>query len=532
VIYNAQKEQERFESARREVTKDDGQVLYAGSLLHYAAKKYGERIALIYQNEQISFMRLYMHASAFAHELKKHGVTRADRVLICIENSPAFYVAYFATWQLGAVVVPVNTFLKEHELAHIIADATPRVICTSHDRAELFKASPVPVLTDLSIQSTEFGLTQNSGERAAQNTAVLLEAPVTQDPEALCALLYTSGTTGVPKGVMLSSRAIVANMLQVEARLYDVIGEGQRIFAVLPLFHVFAQNTAVWTPMLTGCTVILVHKIDRRLIMDNLRHKPTFFLGVPALYGMLCLLKTAPLDSVDYFISGGDGLPDKIRGAFALIYRRKICSGYGLTETAPVIAVDLSVDTGFTSNVGRPLVGVRCSVRDEQGREVAQGNPGELWVAGPNIMSGYYHEQAMTDQVMVQEGENLFFKTGDTVYVDNEGNIIITGRIKDLIINKGFNVYPPEIENVILSHPNVIGVGVVGQQDAEVGEVPVAFVQVRAPQPGIEQELRELCLSRLASYKVPKTFICSPESLPVTATGKVDKKILRARIKA
>lgn len=549
MIYNAQKEQERFEASRKEITKDDGQLLYAGSLLHYAAKKYGERIALIYQDEQISFMSLYMQACAFARVLKKQGVMRADRVLICIENSPAFYVAYFAAWQLGAVVVPVNTFLKEHELAHIIADAAPRVICTSSDRVELFKDSTIPVLTDFGAQNPNSRQNQNSStnpnseysdqnsgqhlnsEHATPHSAVLLEAPVTQDQEALCALLYTSGTTGVPKGVMLSSRAIVSNMLQVGARLYDVVKEGQRIFAVLPLFHVFAQNTAVWTPMLMGCTIILVHKIERRLVLDGLRHKPTFFLGVPALYGMLCLLKTAPLESVDYFISGGDGLPDKIRGAFALIYRRKICSGYGLTETAPVISVDLSVDTGLTGNVGRPLVGIRCSVRDEHGRELPVGAQGELWVAGPNIMSGYYHEQAMTDSVFVQEPGAKFFKTGDTVYFDTEGNIIITGRIKDLIINKGFNVYPPEIENVILSHPNVVGVGVVGEPDPEVGEVPVAFVQLRTVQPGIEQDLRNLCLQRLASYKVPKTFICSVESLPVTATGKVDKKILRARLK-
>lgn len=516
--YDEHKERELFELVKKGITFD-GNLLYAGSMLHYAARMFGDTTTLIFQDERISFIELYQRACIGAHLLKELGVVRGDRVMICFENSPDFYAAYFAAWQTGAVVVPINTFLKEHEIRHIVTDAQPKVICTSSDRELLFKEFGISLLTGIDM----------SLENALVKKFILKELfsvePIVQNQDAVCALLYTSGTTGVPKGVMLSSRAIVTNVAQVIARLSQVINAGERIFAVLPLFHVFAQNTCVWAPMLTGCTVILVPKIDRRLVVDALKHKPTFFLGVPALYGMLCLLRNAPLDSVKYFISGGDALPDKIRGGFALLYRRKICNGYGLTETAPVISVDLEVYTAPTGNVGKPLMDVVCAVRDEHGTNLSPGEIGELWIAGPHLMLGYYHEPEITKKVLVDG----FFRTGDLGYINDRGAIVITGRLKDLIIHKGFNIYPQEIENVLLSHANVIGAGVVGVLDNDGGEVPVAFVQMRASDPLQEKELRTLCVQRLAAYKVPRSFICSVESLPTTATGKVDKKVLRSR---
>lgn len=497
-----------FEQLSQQVAMD-GKQLYAGCLLQYAARTFGDTIALIYENQTLSFVQLYHQACAITRVLKERGVKKGDRVLLCFENSPDFYTFYFGAWQAGAVVVPVNTFLKEHELKFIVDDAEPVIICTTQERKSLFEGARAGIVMP--------------GDIEYHKTKGVCEIPELERDD-VCALLYTSGTTGVPKGVMLSSRAIVTNVLQVATRLHRVIGVGERIFAALPLFHVFAQNTCVWAPMLMGCTVILVHKIDRRLILNALQHEPTFFLGVPALYGMLCMLKTAPLDSVKYFISGGDALPDKIRSMFALLYRRKIGNGYGLTETAPVVSVDLNAYTGPAGNVGRPLIDVTCEVRDEQGQALRQGGVGELWVSGPHIMNGYYHEPALTDQVLV----NGFFRTGDLGYCDDRGTIVITGRVKDLIIHKGFNIYPQEIENILLTHANVIGVGVVGVIDEDGGEIPLAFVQLRVAQPSIEAELRLLCANRLAAYKIPRRFICSTDALPMTATGKVDKKALRA----
>ncbi len=522
-----EKEKQKFQEIYASIAEKNS-LLRVGKLLWHAARNFGDTIALIYADEQISFRQLYQRACACAQVFKKLQVKQADRVMISFENSPDFYVAYFAAWQVGAVVVPLNTFLKEYELRHIITDAQPVLICTSSDRTAQFADFGVTVLTPADMIRGEMGM---DDQAQIEDT---IDDSIMPNQDEVTVLLYTSGTTGTPKGVMLSSRNIMSNMLQVVARL-QMDGLGQRVFAVLPLFHVFAQNTCVWIPMIMGCTIILVQKIDRRLIVDALKYKPTLFLGVPALYGLLCLLKTAPLGSVEYFVSGGDALPDKISTAFSLIYRRKIVNGYGLTETSPVISADLECFLKPTGFVGRPVIDTECIVCDEHGGRLKQGEIGELWVSGPQVMLGYYHQESLTDQVM----SDGFFKTGDLGYCDKDGAIIITGRLKDLIISKGVNIYPQEIENVLLCHSNIMGAAVIGQKDDQVGEVPVAFVILKESGRQAEKEteelmskmLRSFCMQRLATYKVPHRFICLTENLPMTLTGKVDKKILREWLK-
>ncbi len=514
MIQHKKDEKKYFQETRDAITKD-GRLLYVGNLLHRAAQEFGDDFpALIYKDTQLTYKDLYLRAAALCRLLKERGLKPRDRVLICFENSPEFYIAYFAVLQAGAVVAPVNTFLKEVELSHIIADAQPRFIITSSDRIELFKQTNIAQLPPIITEK----------DMPPPDQSYMADKPIELEPDEMAALLYTSGTTGLPKGVMLSSRNIIINVLQGLARLQ--IGYKERLFGVLPLFHVFAQNTCVWSAFFVGATVILVPKIDRRYILSALKHKPTGFFGVPALYGLICLLKTAPLDSVKFFLSGGDAMPDKIRAYFELLYRRKICNGYGLTETSPVLTLEVE-DVGQPTNVvGRPMIEVFYEIRDEKGNALPDGQIGELWVKGDNIMLGYYNAPEATDKVL----KDGWFNTGDTMYVDKTGKLLITGRTKDLIIHKGINVYPQEIENVIISHPNVIRAGVVGKKDNAHGEIPIAFVQLRQEEDGIENKLKTLCTHQLASYKVPRSFICDTQDLPTTATGKVDKKILRKKL--
>ncbi len=515
MIIEKKDENQFFQETRDAITKD-GKLLYVGALLQRAAQKFGDDFpALIYNDTPFTYIDLYRQASALSHLLKERGLKPRDRALVCFENSPEFYVAYFAVLQAGAVVAPINTFLKETELSHIVADAKPQLIITSSDRKELFEKTnrddQVPIITEQDMPQPDASYTPDE--------------IITLDSDEMAALLYTSGTTGLPKGVMLSSRNIVTNIIQSLTRLQ--MGYKERIFGVMPLFHVFAQCACIWAAFFIGTTVILVPKIDRRYILSALKHKPTGFLGVPALYGLICLLKTAPLDSAKFFLSGGDAMPDKIRMYFELLYRRKICNGYGLTETSPVITLDWE-DVGQPTNViGRPIVEVECEIRDEQGNALPDGQIGELWVKGDNIMLGYYNAPEAT-QAVLKDG---WFNTGDAMYVDPAtGKLLITGRTKDLIIHKGINIYPQEIENIIIAHPNVIHVGVIGKKDNAYGEIPIAFVQLRQNEEGIEGKLKALCVQHLASYKVPRSFICSTEDLPTTATGKVNKKVLRKKI--
>lgn len=495
----------------------DGTIMCLGQLLQRSATLFTDNVALIWHDRSITYKELYYRATLLSARLLERGIKPHDRVLLFFENSVEFYIGYFATVQVGAVIAPLNTFLHETELAHIVNDAQPAIIITASAHEELFEKVLHADSTAQLVTEADMDLTSSVPEIIPAFTVAKLDA------HQMAALLYTSGTTGLPKGVMLSSKNIMTNIIQGLSR--SRMQEDERVLGVLPLFHSFAQNVCVWSSMFIGFTVILVPKIDRRNLLDGLKHRPTIFFGVPALYGFFCLLKTADFSDVKFFVSGGDVLPDKIRAGFELIYRRKLCNGYGLTEATPFVSVDLEDVTEPTSCIGKPFIGLQAVVIDESGQPAPQGAIGELILKGDSVMLGYYNAPDMTAATI----KNGWLYTGDLAYLDPKGKIVITGRIKDLIIHKGFNIYPAEIENVILSHPNVIRAGVIGKRE-EVEEVPVAFVQIRVEQPDIEQALKKLCVSHLAAYKVPREFYVSTADMPATATGKVDKKVLRKRL--
>ncbi len=501
-------------------------LIFSGKLLQRAYKKYPNNLALIGKERSISYRELFFRALSLSNKLKQQGIQPRDRVLLYCENSLDFYVAYWAIWQCAAVAVPINIYLHERELAHVINDAAPRlIIVSSQYQTNLDKF----LHTELLVQLPQIMLIADAidwempiPERFDEDAA-LVELPELPSDE-LCLLLYTSGTTGLPKGVMLSSKNIVTNVLQVAARIRMCnLCDGERFFCVLPLFHVFAQNVCIWVPAMTGSSVIVVQKIDRRLISEGLAHKPTLFIGVPALYGLLCLMKTAQLDSVKFFVSGADMLPDKIRSAFSMIYGRKIASGYGLTESSPVIAINYKNYAEPTDTVGPVLRDIDCDIRDDSGLSLPIGQVGTLWVRGDNVMLGYYNLPEATTQIL----HDGWLNTGDLGMIDHRGNLAIKGRLKDVIIHKGFNIYPAEIENVLLAHPSVLKAAVVGQAEEMSGEVPVAFLAVKTKDKGLEKELRDLCFHNLATYKIPRKFVYL-EDLPMNATGKIDKKQLRA----
>jgi len=508
-------EQELYKKLYQSIIVDDN-IVCLGQILRRAARKAPQTVAVICKDEQITFYELYYYASRLSEKITQQGVKPRDRVLLFFENSIQFYVAYFAILQASAIACPLNTFLKEHELRHIIHDAQPKLMFVSTTLMHRVKDNGIEDLPQLMTEEEMMSgaVPEHFEEKPIETLAF----------DEMAVLLYTSGTTGLPKGVMLSSKNAITNVIQSVARFGWV--DYERGYCVLPLFHSLAQNTCVWAPVLMTCSVIVVPRIERDAMRQGLAHKPTIFLGIPALYGILCLMKNAPLDSIKYFFSGGDALPDKIRAAFSLVYRRKICNGFGLTETSPVIAIDLDDVLQRTTTVGKPVIGMQIVIKDEQGNQVLNGSIGEIFVKGDNVMLGYYKDQPATDRVL----QNGWLQTGDLGYFDKNEKLVISGRIKDLIIHKGLNIYPQEIENVLMTHPNVLLVGVVGLQDELHGEVPVAFVQLKNDEPEIEKNLRELCSAHLASYKIPRKFICSTKRLDLTSTGKVDKKILRAQL--
>lgn len=491
-----------------------GTLLFPGALLQRAATLYPDRPAISFKGVKKTFKEVFAQARCITHHVRTHQVGRSDRVCLLMENSEYYHASYYGIWQTGAVVVPLNTFLTDAELVHIMQDAQPKVVVVSQEFSprieQLFGSSSFARVV----------VTPNLFEQPEPLEP--LDIP-SSDPQEMSVVLYTSGTTGFPKGVMLSSLNIMTNIAQilstVEADYKD------SLFGVLPLFHSFAQNVAVWTSVFMGAMTIIIPKIERSGIMQGLQEKPTIVMGVPAFYGLLCLMKHIDLSRVRFLISGGDALPDKIRAAVQLVYRRKLLNGYGLTETSPFIAADCHDVLHDTNTVGMPAPGIEVEIRDEHNNRMPHGDIGILWVKGANVMLGYYNAPDATREVLVDGWLN----TGDFAYLDPEGNIVIAGRHKDLIIHKGFNIYPQEIENVLLLHPAVFKAAVIGQPDEATGEVPIAFVAMRSEVAGLEQELHSLCVRHLAAYKVPRRFICLSD-LPMTPLAKINKKILRTEL--
>lgn len=510
---NLHQEQELFKERYAQLCGGGDQLPCLGRLLQRTARMVPNNTVIFYEDTSLTYLQLYYYATQLSKKLQSMGIKPRDRVILLYENTPEFYIGYFGIVQVGAVVVPLNTFLQEKEITHIFDDAQPTLIIVSSTLLAMVESAAesrsIPLLTE---HDMEHGLVP----------VVLTHFEVVDlEDNEMAALLYTSGTTGTPKGVMLSSKNIFTNVLQGIARFE--LKKSDKVLAVLPLFHSFAQNTCIWSSIFNGCAIILVPKIDRRAILKGLTKQPTILLGIPTLFGLLCLMKTAPMEHVRICISGGDALPDRIRSAFALIYRRKLCNGYGLTETSPIVSGDIDDELTSTAHVGRPVVGMTCIIKDETGQAMPEGQIGQLWVKGDNVMLGYYNAPEMTESIL-KEG---WLSTGDLAYFDQKKRIVITGRYKDLIIHKGFNIYPQEIENIILMHADVIKAAVIGKPDAAHGEIPIAYVQLKQENKHIAEQLNALCAKNIASYKIPRQFICSIDPLPVTATGKVDKKVLR-----
>lgn len=488
--------------------------LTTNQLLPRAAKNWPDKTALICQNkelfEKINYKNLFEKALLCAKKYLDLKISKGDRVIIYYENSIEFYCAYFGLWHIGAIAIPLNVHLSDQEISNIIFDAAPKAIIVSNTLNE--KLSPdinnIIIINDIPEIISK-------GSRSEINR-------VEQNHEDTVVILYTSGTTGTPKGVMLSSKNIISNINQgLTAFNFDYT---DIVYCPLPLFHSLPQNMCMWAPFMIGATAITVSKVDRITLVKAFEHNPTIIVTVPAMYGLFLKLRNLDFSKYRYCFSGGDVLPDKIQKYFELVYRRKISNGFGMTETSPFIAVNSNEWTTAISNVGKPFPGISAEVRGDNGEVLPKNTIGTLWVKGDNIMKGYYNAPEATNDIL----KNGWLNTGDLCYINNNDEIVLSGRAKDLIINKGVKIYPQEIETILYKNSDVLQVAVIGKKDSDsMDEIPIAFIGTNANNiEALEQELKNLCEQYLATYKIPRKFVILRE-LPMTATGKIDKKGLR-----
>jgi fatty-acyl-CoA synthase len=490
-----------------------------GSWAQRRARMSPRRVALIHDDVACTYAELHDRVNRLAHVLADVGVRHGDRVAYLGPNHPAFVETLFATGALGATFVPLNIRLAAPELAYVLADSGAGVlVCDARTK------STVDLLRS-TVDGCRFVEVTDLAGALATADPTPFDEPVGE--HETCMILYTSGTTGRPKGVMLSHANIAWNSVNL---LLDVDLAGDEVTLVsAPMFHVAALNQTVLPTFLKGGTSVLVPTFDPAGTLDLIeKHRVTFLFGVPAMFQAIAgaaRWESADLSSVRSMICGGAPVPEPM---IATYQRRGLTfmQGYGMTESAPG-ALFLRADDSVTKigSAGTPAFFTDVAVVRPDGTPVAPGEPGEVRIQGPNVMVGYWGRPAETAEVLDEDG---WLRTGDVAVLDEDGYAYIRDRIKDLIISGGENIYPAEVEDALYAHPAVAECAVIGVPDERWGEVGRAIVVVR---PGAAVEPADLLAfldGRIARYKIPKSVVFA-DSLPRTASGKVVKRQLRDR---
>ena len=483
------------------------------NLAGYFARGTADDDALVTSDGPITFAELGADISRWRAALAAAGVSKGDRVAIFAGNSADFVSVHVATLGIGAISVPLNHEAPPLELVPQIEAVDPKVIYVGAD-AESAWAAISASFDDLRIQPPGDGGGDDPGLVA-----------VSSDDPAL--LIFTSGTAGTPKPAILTHGNLLASLQSVLSLPIDLVTTPQTFLAVIPLFHVFGIHMVVHLGLITGSTIVLENYKDAQRMMELIGvHRPTVVAGPPALWQRILAQGGQATDfaSVKLAVSGAAALPAKVavevEGQLGLVLH----DGYGLTESSAVAASTIGVEDPPLGSVGLLMPGMEARIVEADGSDCLTGDSGELWLRGPMISPGYWGEPESHSS----RTEDGWLRTGDTAVVDENGFLAIVGRLKDLIIVSGFNVYPGEVEAALRSHPKVDQVGVVGEPLEATGEAVVAFV---VPVAGVDlddNELWEFCLERLARYKVPHRFVITDE-LPLGPSGKLRRNRLLAQ---
>ncbi|MEK4249191.1 long-chain-fatty-acid--CoA ligase [Paenibacillus sp. FSL W7-1287] len=527
-----------------------------------AVTQYAKKPALTFMGKTLTYEQLYTSADLMARGLGRLGVKKGDRVAIMLPNCPQAVISYFGVLLAGAIVVQTNPLYVERELTHQLKDSGAVAMITldmlypriARVRGKNPEEGPIPKLHTVVITSIKDGLPfpksmlypikqRRDGFKAKipygtdgyvqwksllSRSALSYERPTLAGHHDIAALQYTGGTTGTPKGVMLTHRNLVSNTLQSKEWCERIrLGE-ERYLAALPLFHVFGLTVLMNLSVCTGGCLVLLPKFEVEEVLRTIdKQKPTIFPGAPTMY--IALIQAAskqakPLDlsSIEICISGSAALPLEVQDQFEKMTGGKLIEGYGLTESSPVTHANPIWGYRKIGTIGIPFPDTEAAVLSlETGQFLPPGEVGELVVRGPQVMSGYWNNEAATEAAF----HNGWLRTGDMALMDHQGFFVIKDRIKDMIIASGFNIYPREIEEVLYEHPAIAEAAVIGVKDSYRGETVKAFVVLKDNVAVSDQQLNQWCRERLASYKVPHIYEFRKQ-LPKTMVGKVLKRQL------
>ncbi|MBM4376186.1 MAG: long-chain fatty acid--CoA ligase [Deltaproteobacteria bacterium] len=499
-------------------------------ILRESARRHPDKVALVAGARSFTYRELDDSARRFAGSLRALGIARGEHVALMLPNVPEFTVAYFGCHLAGVVVVPLNVMLKADEVAFHLEDSDSVALVVAE--ALLTQVADGPSRVRACREQIVVGAPAEASlgsarrfEALARDGEPLADLPDT-DADDTAVLLYTSGTTGRPKGAELTHFNLFWNA-DLAGRLHG-ISEDAVALAVLPLFHSFGQTVIQNATLVRGGTLVLLPRFDAAAALDAIaRHRVTFFAGVPTMYFGLLHHPEADrfdLSSLEVCASGGAPMPVEVMRRFDERYGANILEGYGLSETSPLASLNPLDRPKKPGSIGRPIWGTEFRLLGDDGRVLDEaGVPGEIAIKGLNIMKGYYKRPEATAEV-IQDG---WFRTGDVATRDADGYYFIVDRKKDMILRGGYNVYPREVEEVLYRHPAIGEAAVIGVPHEALGEEVVAVVAMKPGHDVSPEELIAFCRERLAAYKHPRE-VRFLDALPKGPTGKLLKRVLRS----
>ncbi|WP_253581068.1 long-chain fatty acid--CoA ligase [Deinococcus sp. HSC-46F16] len=530
-------------------------------LLRRAAQAYPERTALTFLGAKTTYRALWGQVTAFAAALQRIGIQPGERVSLMLPNCPQFVVGFYGALLAGATVVNTSPLYTPHELQHQLQDSgsetlilldafypryeqiagtvpVQRVIVTGIQDALPF---PKNVLYPLKARREGTWVNVKAGGSVYSLPQLVRQEgtpeAVTLRPDDVALLQYTGGTTGVPKGAMLTHHNLVANAEQARAWMTDLKDGHEVTLAAIPFFHVYGMTVAMNLSLLIGATIVLVPNArDIKMVLSQIGASgATLFPGVPTLYNAINHHPDTPkhdLTSIRACISGSAPLLLETARQFRQITGgANLVEGYGLTEASPITHTNPIFGDQREGSIGLPFPGVDAVVMGEDGQAVPTGEVGELWVSGPMVMKGYYGRPDETEKVLREWQGQTWLLTGDMAVMDDDGYFRIVDRKKDLIIAGGFNIYPREVEEVLTAHPAVLEAAAVGVPDEYRGESVHAVVVLKPGQEATEADIIAHCRRELSAYKAPRSVEFRAE-LPKTAVGKVLRRQLADEAKA
>ncbi|MEY8753586.1 fatty acid--CoA ligase family protein [Peribacillus frigoritolerans] len=505
--------------------------------LHQMALKKADKPAYYFLDQSTSYGELDKAVTKFADELHRLGVSKGDNIALLLGNSPHFIISLYGAMRAGATVIPVNPIYTPDEIGYILNNGDVKVVVALDKLLPLLEKMN-PILSSVeqyvicetqphSGDSSEFNICNKmkSFTKMVESGDEGFKGPEL-DPEDTAIILYTSGTTGKPKGAMLTHTNIYSNAHDIGE--YLNITESDRVITTLPMFHVFSLTVVVNAPLISGGTLLIVPQFSPKEIFRQIKkYDATVFAGVPTMYNFLFQYPDAKEDalkSLRICISGGSAMPVSLLESFERKFNVRVSEGYGLSEASPVTCFNPLDRPRKAGSIGTSILRVENKVVNELGEEVPVNGVGELIVRGPNVMKGYYKMPEESAAVL----KNGWLYTGDLARMDDEGYFFIVDRKKELIIVGGYNVYPREVEEVLYAHPEVVEAAAIGVPDPNQGEVVKCFV-VKKNNALTEEELLAHCMEHLAKYKVPAKIEFLDE-LPKNATGKILRRSLKNHV--